>query len=213
MSLELYEQAKPVWREGILALLLGAIMVSSLTSTDISFHGDYVLIIESWCHPDNQDGFCTEFREQHNLGMTDQSNIGNKYWDQLLGQALSLFAIMFIFRMAVGWLLQVGARKKIRITTVLIALVWGASASTLFMFGVLDTLYFVFQGQEIPDTLQWLNGAGIFTETKTWFGDATIVEKTDLFATNLTGIGILLSLVLLTAFVFKENGYKTRGIA
>lgn len=188
-------------------------MVASITATDISFHGDYVLHIESWCHTDNQDAFCTDFREKHGLSMTEQSGIGNKYWDRLLSQALEVFIIMFAIRMAFAYMLQVGVRKKIRITSILIAIVWGASASTLFLFGVLDTLYYVFQSEPIPETLGWLNGAGVFTESKAWFGDPEVVDKLDLFATNLVGIGILISLVFLTAFVFKENGLTHRGIA
>src|SRR3990167_4334016 len=149
MTLELYQSAKPVWHEGLIAILLGMIMVSSITATDIAFHDDYVLVVLSWCHPDNQDKFCTMFREKHGLSDTDQSGIGAKYWSRLLGQALELFAVLFVTRMAFGFLLQIGVHKKIRITTFLIAIVWGASASTLFMFGVLDTLYFVFQGLDI----------------------------------------------------------------
>jgi hypothetical protein len=74
-------------------------------------------------------------------------------------------------------------------------------------------LYYVFQFEPIPDQLGWLDGAGVFIESKAWFGDPDIVDKADLFATNLVGIGILVSLVFLTAFVFKENGYAHRGIA
>ena len=213
MTLELYQSAKPVWHEGLIAILLGMVMVSSITATDIAFHDDYVLVVLSWCHPDNQDKFCTMFREKHGLDMTDQSGIGSKYWSRLLGQALELFAIMFIFRLAFGFLLQIGVHKKIRITTFLIAIVWGASASTLFMFGVLDTLYFVFQGLDIPDTLHWLNGAGVFTETKAWFGDPTMVDKQDLYATNIIGFAILVTLVFLNALVYKVENLKHRGIA
>src|SRR3990167_11024429 len=213
MTLELYQSAKPVWHEGLIAILLGMVMVSSITATDIAFHDDYVLVVLSWCHPDNQDKFCTMFREKHGLSDTDQSGIGAKYWSRLLGQALELFAIMFIFRLAFGYLLQIGVHKKIRITTFLIAIVWGASASTLFMFGVLDTLYFVFQGLDIPDTLHWLNGAGVFTETKAWFGDPTMVDRQDLYATNIIGFAILASLVFLNALVYKVEGLKHRGIS
>jgi hypothetical protein len=213
MSLDYIQSTKPVLREGFFAILLGLLMVASITATDIAFHSDYVLIIESWCYSDNQDAFCTDFREKHDLSMTEQSGIGNKYWDRLLGQALEVFIIMFAVRMAFAYMLQVGVRKKIRITSILIAIVWGASASTLFMFGVLDTLYYVFQSEPIPETLGWLNGAGVFTESKAWFGDPNVVDKADLIATNIVGIGILISLVLLTAFVFKENGYSHRGIA
>ena len=145
--------------------------------------------------------------------MTDQSGIGNKYWDRLLGQALEIFVILFAVRIVFAYMLQIGARKRIRITSILIAIVWGASASTLFMFGILDTFYYVFQDDDIPDQLAWLNNAGVFTETKSFTGDPNIVDKADLFITNLIGIGILISLVFLTAFVFVENKLTSRGIA
>jgi hypothetical protein len=213
MSLDYYQKSKPVFSEGFFAILIGFLAVFSITATDITFHSDYVLIIESWCHESNQDGFCTDFREKHGLDMTDQSGIGDKYWDRLLGQALEIFVILFAVRMVFAYMLQIGARKRIRITSILIALVWGASASTLFMFGILDTFYYVFQEDEIPDQLEWLNSAGVFTETKSFTGDPLIVDKADLFITNIIGIGILISLVFLTAFVFVENKLTSRGIA
>ena len=213
MSLDYLQKTKPVFSEGILAILIGFIAVFSITATDISFHGDYVLIIEEFCHPEQQGDFCTEFREKHGLDMTDQSGIGNKYWDRLLGQALEIFVILFAVRIVFAYMLQIGARKRIRITSILIAIVWGASASTLFMFGILDTFYYVFQDDDIPDQLAWLNNAGVFTETKSFTGDPTIVDKADLYITNLIGIGILVSLVFLTAIVFVENRLTSRGIA
>lgn len=209
----LVETSKPIFIEGIIAVVLGFAMVFSITATDISFHDDYVKIILSWCHPDNQDAFCTNFREIHGLSDTEQSGIGNKYWNRLLGQAVEVFGIMFLVRMAFGFLMQIGVRKKIRVTTFLMAIIWGASATTLFMFGVLDTMYFVFQNIPIPDTLDWLNGAGVFTESKMWFGDPEIVDKEDLFATNIVGIAILVTLVILNAIVYKVEGLKHRGIA
>ncbi len=213
MSLEIIQESRPIFIEGIIAIVIGFMLVASITATDISFHDDYVKLVLSWCHPDNQDAFCTDFREQHGLSITAQAEIGDKYWDRLAGQAIELFAIMFVIRMAFAYMMQIGARKKIRITSVMMALIWGASATTLFLTGVLDTMYYVFQGIPIPDTLDWLNGAGLFIETKAWFGDPTVVDKADLFATNLVGIAILISLVFLTAFVYKENGYITRHIA
>ena len=213
MSLDYLQKTKPVFSEGVFAILIGFIAVFSITATDITFHGDYVLVIESWCHADNQDGFCTDFREKHDLGMTEQSGIGDKYYERLLAQALEIFVILFAVRIVFAYLLQISARKRIRITSILIAIVWGASASTLFLFGILDTFYYVFQEDSIPDQLEWLNNVGVFTETKSFTGDPLIVDKADLFITNLIGIGILISLVFLTAFVFVENKLTSRGIA
>jgi len=213
VSLDYLQKTKPVFSEGVFAILIGFIAVFSITATDITFHGDYVLVIESWCHADNQDGFCTDFREKHDLGMTEQSGIGDKYYERLLAQALEIFIILFAVRIVFAYLLQISARKRIRITSILIAIVWGASASTLFLFGILDTFYYVFQEDSIPDQLEWLNNVGVFTETKSFTGDPLIVDKADLFITNLIGIGILISLVFLTAFVFVENKLTSRGIA
>ena len=209
---ELIQTSKPIWIEGSIAIAIGFALVLSITATDISFHDDYVLLILSWCHPDNQDAFCTDFREQHGLSITAQSEIGDKYWDRLASQAIEIFAIMFIVRMAFAYMLsKVG--KKIRLTSVLMALIWGASATVLFLTGVLDTFYYVIQGLPIPDTLNWLDNVGLFTETKAWFGDPEVVDKADLFATNLLGIAILVGMVFFTALVFNENGLKRRRIA
>ena len=213
MSIDYLQKTKPIFSEGILAILIGFLAVFSITATDISFHSDYVLIIESYCYPENQDDFCTHFREKHDLGMTEQSGIGDKYYERLLAQALEIFVILFAVRLVFAYMLQIGARKRIRITSLLIAIVWGASASTLFLFGILDTFYYIFQEDSIPEQLAWLNNVGVFTETKSFTGDPLIVDKADLFLTNLIGIGILISLVFLTAIVFVENKLTSRGIA
>ncbi len=207
------KNTRPVLVEGGFAIILGLIFVSSITTTDIAFHGDYVLLIQSWCYPENQDDFCTDFRERHGLDITDQDGIGSKYWDRLAGQAIELFAGLFAVRMVFAYMLQLGARKKIRITSILIALVWGLSATTLFMTGMLDTLYYVFQEEPVPDKLPWLDNAGLFKETKSWFGDPNTVDINDLIATNMLGISILIGITLFTALIFNENGLKHRGIA
>ena len=213
MSLEVIYQAKAIWYEGLIAIGLGFILVLSFTATDVSFFDDYVLTILAWCHPSIQDAFCTEFREQHGLGITEQNGIGNKYWDRLAGQAVEVFAIMFLVRMGFGAMLQMQHVRNIRLTTVFMAVIWGASGFTLFMFGVLDTFYFIIQGEDIPSQLEWLDNVGVFTQTKALFGDPNVVDRNDLFATNLIGIGILGILIFGNAILYRIRGYSNRTIA
>lgn len=208
---EQVERAKPIWFESAFALIFGVALVASITATDVSFHDDYVLNILSWCHADNQDAFCTDFREKHGLGITEQTDIGKKYWDRLAGQAVETFALMFMIRIGFAVMISVSRiRKKIRITAFLMAIVWGSVATTLFMFGVLDTLYYVTQfDKDFPEdnTFSWLDGAGVFQETKTWFGDPEHVDFEDLIATNLVGFGIIFMLILITVITFNAKKY------
>lgn len=205
------KQSRLIYTEGIGVIVIGVIAVSILTVQDISFHSNYVLLIEEWCHPDNQDAFCTEFRERHGLGITEQSRIGDKYWNELQNQALGLFLLLFSVRFFIAWFLQVAHVRRIRPTSILMAIIWGASGVTLFMFGVLDSAYYLFQDENIPEQLAWLDQAGVFEETKTWFGSTEHVEKEDLFATNLVGFGILGFLIILNMMVFNFKGYKARN--
>lgn len=213
MSLELVGKAKAVYYEGLIAIGIGFMIILSFTVTDVSFFDDYVLEVLSWCYAENQDKFCQNFRESHNLSLTEQDAIGNKYWARLAGQAIEIFFIMFVVRMSFGVMLWKMGIRKIRITTVIMALIWGASAITLFMFGVLDTFYYILQGESIPAELGWLDKAGVFHYTKEWFGDPEHVDKEDLFATNIVGIAILIGLVVFNAFIFNYNGYRSRNIA
>lgn len=213
MSFLELNHTKPVWLEGFVAIAIGLGFVASLTATDISFHDDYVLLVLSWCHADNQDAFCTDFREKHGLDPDEQIDIGKKYWNRLAGQAIELFFLLFGVRMLFAFYLHVSHVRRIRPTTFVMAIIWGASASTIFMFGFLDTMYYLFQDEPIPEQLQWLDGAGVFQETKMWFGDPTHVEKEDLFATNAVGFGIIALLILFNMALFQHLGYKNRGIA
>ena len=93
------------------------------------------------------------------------------------------------------------------------AFFWGLAGSVFFLFGFVDTMYFLAQGMDAPEELAWLNNAGIFSETKTFTGDPTIVEKEDLYLTNILGIVIIVVFLLVLMCVFSRNGLKNRAIA
>jgi len=93
------------------------------------------------------------------------------------------------------------------------AIFWGLAGSLFFVFGFVDSLYFLAQGEDAPDELAWLNNAGIFVETRSFTGDPMIVEKEDLYLTNALGILIILSFLVILMIVFSNNGLKHRGIS
>ncbi len=103
--------------------------------------------------------------------------------------------------------------RKIRASTIFIAVFWGLAGAGLFLFGFVDTLYFFLQGDDAPDELAWLNNAGLFQETRSFTGDPNIVEKEDLFLTNILGIFILVAFLLIVMYVYANQKQKNRGIA
>lgn len=206
-------KSKPVLYEGALALFLGIMIVSGFTIFDIRFHDFYVLPAVSTCDPNNTEPFCVNIRAKHNLPSNAQVAIGDIYWDMLAFVALFIGVVLFTFRIILGRIMQQFHIQKIFLSTVMMAFFYALVGSGLFLFGVLDTLYFVFQGQPIPEELPWLSGAGIFDSTKAFFGNPDIVETEDLLATNFIGITLIITFWFITMVVFAENRRKKQKIA
>ncbi len=216
MSLEVPETVRksyPILLEGGFIIIIGLVIVANTTITDIRFHDNYVLPAIETCFPSNQEEFCTNIRTRMGIPMDAQLEIGNAYWNELARQAIFIGVILFSIRLGIGFFLQVQGIRKVRATTILMALFWGVAGTTFFLFGFVDTLYFVAQGEDAPEELAWLNNAGIFVETRSFTGDPNIVEKEDLFLTNVLGILIIGIFLLILIFVFNNQGLKHRGIA
>ncbi len=216
MSLELPDtinKSKPIIVEGLFVIVIGLIIVANTTITDIQFHSNYVLPAIETCFPENREAFCLNIRDRMGIPEDAQLEIGNAYWNELARQALFIGIILFLIRIGIGFFLQIQGIRKVRTTTVLMAIFWGLAGIVFFTFGFVDTLYYVFQGEDAPDELAWLNQAGLFTETRSFTGDPNIVEKEDLFLTNALGVLLILTFLLIVMMVFSQNGLKHRGIA
>jgi len=204
-------KSKPVIVEGILIILIGMIVVGSHTQTDITFHDKYVLPLIAECYPENQSTLCSDARAKHGVPKTAQLELGNAYWNELMRQAVMSGVILFVVRL--GFAFMIRKIRKVRITSILIAIMWGATASGLFLFGFLDTFYYWMQGDDVPIVLDWLNQAGVFTETKSFTGTPENVEIMDLYLTNLLGLIVIGSLWMVIVFVFADAEMKNRWIA
>lgn len=212
MSQSLVQQTKPVLTEGLIVLLLGLVIIYNITATDISFHGKYVGKLIEICHPKNISQECMEFREWIGVPSNAQMELGNPYWSELARQAFFIGVTMFLIRIAFSYLLQRSHMQKIRISSVLMAVLYGVVGYGLFIFGLLDTLYFVLQGQPTPLDLAWLNEAGIFQISKGWDGNPSTVSATDLYLTNFVGVLVIGSVLIMTMISFKEANVR-KGIA
>ena len=190
-------------------------LVANLTlTTDIPMHDNYVLEIVRECHENNVSDFCEGLREKFNCPRTDQLCLGTAYWDTLSQQAMFLGLIMFSIRMSFAYMLQRYLRIPIRITTIVIAFVWGITVVIIFMFGFLDLMYYVFQPDiDRPETLDWLDGSGIFIVTREWTGTIEHVELSDLYLTTVAGFANIGFLILISMYIFAEQHFKRRNIA
>lgn len=204
----LVQQSKPVLFEGIIVILIGLVVIYNLTATDISFHGNYVGKLIEICHPNNQDKTCMEFREHLKVEPDAQMELGNAYWNELARQAFFVGVVMSLIRFGFAYILHKSHVQKIRPSSIMMVLLYGTVGYVLFVSGVLDTLYFVLQNQPIPQELGWLDFAGLFQWTKSWTGNAQIVDKNDLLLTNLLGIAIIGIVLFVTMVLFKDSGMK-----
>ena len=214
MSLEqIVKESKPVLTEAIIVLFISSIIISNYTFTDINFHDNFVLPIISECHSNNVSTFCEGLREKFDCSRTDQLCLGKAYWQEQQRQVIWIGFALFTIRMSFGYMLQKYLHKKIRGTTILMAIIWGSIATIMFSFGLLDSFYFVFQGKEIPETLSWLNNNGVFIEIAKWSGTIDNVEATDLYYANLAGIILIGQLIFILMYIYAHEGYVKRGIA
>ncbi len=210
---DIVSKAKPVLVEGVFIFFIGIIIVANTTMTDITFHDNYVLPAISTCFPTNQEQFCVDIRERMGLPNDAQLEIGLIYWDELARQAVFIGFILFIIRIAFGYFLELQGIRKVRSTTFLMALFWGLVGGSLFIFGFLDTLYYVFQIDMPTEVLSHLDNAGIFTFTITFTGDIDTVAVTDLYLTNILGLVVIFSFLFIMMYAYSHNGLKNRGIA
>lgn len=208
MAQSLVQQTKPVLYEGLIVILLGLIIIYNLTETDISFHGNYVGFLIAKCYPANHEKLCDDLRVHLGIPSDSQMQIGDAYWYELARQAAFVGITMFLIRISFSYILHKAHVQKIRMSSFLMALLYGTVGYILFISGTLDSLYFVIQGQPIPDSLPWLNGSGIFIFSKAWTGDPINVDSTDLFLTNFVAVLIIGTVLVLTMISFKESKLK-----
>lgn len=210
---EIIKKSVPVLVEGVFIIIIGFVIVANTTTTDIIFHDNYVLPAIETCFPENQEEFCQNIRQRMGLPSNAQLEIGDIYFVEIARQAIFIGVILFLIRLAIGFFLQIQGVRKVRLTTFLMAIFWGLVGSTLFIFGFVDTLYYVFQDKDLPNELPHLNNAGIFQETKSFTGDPNIVEIEDLLLTNALGLVLIVSFLIIMMFVFANNHLAKRGIA
>ena len=210
---EIIKKSVPVLVEGVFIIIIGFVIVANTTTTDIIFHDFYVLPAIETCFPENQEEFCQNIRQRMGLPFNAQLEIGNIYFQEIARQAIFIGVILFLIRLAIGYFLQIQGVRKVRVTTFLMAIFWGLVGSSLFIFGFLDTLYYIFQDKDIPNELAHLNNAGIFVETRSFTGDPNIVEIEDLLLTNSLGLVIIVSILIVMMVVFANNHLAKRGIA
>lgn len=186
-------------------LFLGLFIVGFLTVLDIRMHDYYVKPIISECNPENQSEFCVNLRIKHDVAMNAQISLGKIYWEQLARNALFVGVTLSFVRLLFAVLLRYYIHKKIRPETILMIFMYGLIGSGLFLFGFLDTLYYWFQGENVPATLDWLNNAGIFNESKKWSGTPDNVELQDLYMTNVVGAVVIGFFAFITMMFYDEN--------
>ena len=182
MKQRFLQKSKPVLVQFVFGIILGTIIVVNTAQTDHVLHDFYVKPTISECFPTNQNAFCTAMRDLHGVESNAQLELGDIYWNELVRQALFIGVILFIFR--IGFSLMVhhmGGMRKIHPIDLYIAVLWGLTASLIFLGGTLDYAYYIIQDEPVPDQLGWLNYKGIFLYTQGLTGDPNVVDKTDLY--------------------------------
>lgn len=210
--LKLYSRTKPVFYEGLIVYFLGLIVIFNITATDISFHGNYVGFLIAKCYPSNHDKLCDDFRDYLHVPRDAQMELGNPYWNELARQALFIGITMFLLRLGISFLLSISHMQKMRLSSWLMAVLYGAVGYGLFVFGILDTLYCLIVYHSLPTDLAWLNHAGVFEFSKAWHGDVNVVDSVDLILTNIVGIVMISGILLFTMIAFEDAKVK-KGIA
>lgn len=203
------QKSRPVLAQSVIGIILGLVIVLNNATTDSVLHDFYVKPIIAECYPENQSQFCRDIRDLHGLGTTAHIDIGGIYWQELARQSLMIGVILFGIRMSFSLLsVWFNDARHIRLIDIYVAMLWGLTASLIFIGGFLDVGYYWVQGQPIPDQLPWLSSAGLFEYTKAWFGDPNIVDKMDLYASVVVTIGFIILLWLSASFWWTTEKIK-----
>ena len=208
MQLQFFHRSSGVLTEAVGVFAISFLVIGNITYTDIIFHDFYVLPAIETCYPSNQSEFCTNIRDRHGIASDAQVEIGDIYWNELLRQAVMNGVILFAIRIGFAWMAKRTTGRRIRSVTILVAIIWGLTATGLFMFGFLDFLYYEMRGMDVPEQLPWLNNTGLFAYTQSYFGDPNTVDIQDLYATMLIGIGVFGLVWLFAMYAYVQSGLK-----
>ena len=208
MQLQFFHRSSGVLTEAVVVFAISFLVIGNITYTDIVFHDFYVLPAIETCYPSNQSEFCTNIRDRHGIASDAQVEIGDIYWNELLRQAVMNGVILFAIRIGFAWMAKRTTGRRIRSVTILVAIIWGLTATGLFMFGFLDFLYYEMRGMDVPEELPWLNNTGLFAYTQSYFGDPNTVDIQDLYATMLIGIGVFGLVWLFAMYAYVQSGLK-----
>ena len=208
MQLQFLTRSSGVLTEAVVVFAISFLVIGNITYTDIVFHDFYVLPAIETCFSENQSEFCTNIRDRHGIASDAQIEIGDIYWNELLRQAVMNGVILFAIRIGFAWMAKRAGIKRIRPVTILVAMIWGLTATGLFMFGFLDFLYYELRAMDVPEQLPWLNNTGLFAYTQSYFGDANTVDIQDLYATMLLGVGVFGAVWLFAMYAYVQSGLK-----
>lgn len=206
---EVFEDSKTLILQGFLVAIIASGYALIIIDSDINFFDSYVLKIISECYPSNQEDHCIKWRKELGCGITDQLCLGNKYWNQVNKQAVSLAVLLFIFRMVPSVINRFTTRETPHLGQALAeASLWSFTAFALFMGAIIDVGYYSLRGISIPDTLPWLAHVGVFPYTAEWTGDPSVVERDDLYLTFLASLGTILFVWLVAIYLYSKTGLK-----
>lgn len=202
---QVISEASPLLAELTGLFFISVAITGLLIYTDITYHDKYVLFLISECYPENQDQFCTKYREREGLPSNAQMEIGKPYWDILAIQSILLPFTFAGFRA----LTIVIRHRKISEMRVFMIILWGLVPFLLFYFGSIDVFYYVGRTMDIPDQLNWLNNAGIFQYTKAFGTDPLNVERSDLLFTFGLGVILIAVLFFIAVKMYEKSGLKS----
>jgi hypothetical protein len=203
------DKSRPILVQAVLVTILIIGYSVIIIDSDIVFFDSYVLKVISECYPTNQSEFCIDVRNSLGCDMTDQLCLGNKYWEQVNKQAVGLAVVLFFARIIPSLVNHFTNNRKFRPQTIFESFLWGVSALIFFLSGIIDYGYYALRKMSIPDQLYWLNHVGFFEYTKTFTGNALIVDKMDLILTLFLGLFIFMSVWLLAMYSYSRTGLKT----
>jgi len=199
------ERLGPTWKEIGLFIIIAAAVTILLTITDQVIFDYYVLPIMEECHPQNNSKLCQDFRKKMDLEENSQLEIGSKYWAVLNANFWVLGAVMFVVRVFTARIFRgvIKGRKWHEIYPIMGG-VWFAGTVIPFLFGMLDSGYYVLRGQMVPDKLAWLDNIGLFTIAQQWTGNPSTVEFWDVIFLNIIGMVIFVLIWVIAFYVNKR---------
>ena len=191
--------------ESIMLLIIIGSSIVVWTYVDVTTHDIYALPWGAMCYEGNKNPDCKHIQDITNCPNGGDACIEAKYAQMLSVEAFYLAGLMMFLKIAIAMLLK----RKINATRIVQAIIWGLAPLVLLETGWEDFLYYTSRNLTVPDTLPWMNNAGLFQSVDKTLLHTTQATAMSLYIVMAIGFIMVMTMLYVNYKVTKRAGYAS----